>query len=202
MDEKNYLSPVYCKKMKWGKQDIINFLKENHGKADILNLTELVKTENIATKDVYSICKNEKEQQVVFRAAWLLEEIFMNIEDSFTIILKDFLLHYPLQQNQSAQRHYSKIAMRISNVAYIKRYQLSAAQLKPLTEGSFDWLIFEDTPVAIKCNCIDILYNLSLVLANEKWIIDELLNILELNLLSESPALLSRTKRVLKKLKL
>jgi len=76
--------------------------------------------------------------------------------------------------------------------------QVKHEYLDTLIEGSFDWLIDPETPVAIQCNCMDVLCNLS---EKEDWIADELRNILEQNLLSDSPALLSRTKSVLKKLK-
>ncbi len=54
------------------------------------------------------------------------------------------------------------------------------------------------TPVAVQVNCMDVLYNLR---GHEDWIADELKQQTEFLLRNASPALLSRGKRILLKLK-
>jgi hypothetical protein len=88
--------------------------------------------------------------------------------------------------------------MRISEKKWMVYYQLTYSDLENCLNTSFEWLINPKTQVAVKCNCIDIIYHL---LEYEDWMLEELKLILEKNLLSNSPALLSRTKKILKKIK-
>src|SRR5690606_7363078 len=115
----------------------------------------------------------------------------------FVGIAKEFVAHYKFQKNISARRHYSKIAMSITRPRWIEFYKLSNEDIDNIIEGSFEWLIDESTPVAVKCNCLDVLYNLA---SYQDWILDELKPILEQGLVSDSPALISRTKGILQRL--
>ena len=180
------------------QQELVDILKSNHSKRDILDLASKVKRKIVKIRDIYNLSLEHEDPQVVFRAAWVLENVYTRYPSTFDNIQRLFLRDYAKQKNRSAQRHYSKIAMYISHPVQSFMSQVKHEDLGVLIEGSFDWLIDPETPVAIQCNCIDVLCNLS---EKEAWIADELKNILEQNLLSNSPALLSRTKSVLKKLK-
>lgn len=179
------------------REDLALFLEENFSKTGTLFLTQLVYNNELSVRDVLYLCKHEN-QKILFRASWLLEHIEYHHPNLFKIVLKEFLLDYPNQVNESAQRCFSKILMSLSCPKGMKFYNLDYKDFEDSLSASFDWLINENTPVAIKSNCIDIIYQLY---KNEDWIENELKIILEQNLLSTSPALLSRTKKVLKKLK-
>ena len=180
------------------QQELADILKSNHSKRDISDLASKVNRKIVKIRDVYSLSLEHNNPQVVFRAAWLLENVFFKYPHAFEYIQPLFLRDYAKQKNRSAQRHYSKIAIYISHPLQTFMSRVKHQDLGVLIEGSFDWLIDSETPVAIQCNCMDVLCNLS---EKEDWIADELKNILEQNLLSNSPSLLSRTKSVLKKLK-
>lgn len=180
------------------KEELVDFLKNNHGKEAILELTRMAEKKVVDIMDVYQLSLEYPDSQIAFRSAWLLENIFFACPEMFESILPEFLEHYAKQENKSGQRHYSKIGMEITKPIQRLKLDIPIDKLEKLLEASFDWLIDAKTPVAVKCNCLDILYNLS---GKESWIISELNNILEQNLLSNSPAILSRTKSILKKLK-
>ncbi|WP_353136407.1 hypothetical protein [Pseudopedobacter sp.] len=179
-------------------QELVDILKSNHSKKDILDLASKVNRKIVKIRDIYNLSLEHDDPQVVFRAAWVLENVYVYYPSAFDNIQRLFLRDYSKQKNRSAQRIYSKIAMHISQPVQSFMNQVKHENLDTLIEGSFDWLIDPETPVAIQCNCMDVLCNLS---KKEDWIAGELRNILEQNLLSNSPALLSRTKSVLKKLK-
>lgn len=179
------------------KTELADFLYKFHSKNDTLYLTELVNNDKIDILDVLELCENGNAK-VVFRAAWLLENVALKFPEIFKKVLTQFLVNYESQENESAQRHFSKIAMHISEKRWIHYYELNYIDLEKCLNASFKWLIHPKTAVAIKCNCIDIIYQLS---EYEDWMLEELKLILEKNLLSNSPALLSRTKKVLNKIK-
>lgn len=179
------------------KLELINFLENHHSKEDIKALTEKVEIDDINLNDVFDLTFLDKKK-VAFRAAWLLENIATVYPLKIASIAKVFLRTYHLQKNLSARRHFSKIALIMLNPRLIDIYSLKYNDFDKCVEASFDWLLDEDTPLAIKCNCIEVLYNLS---DHEDWILEELMPILESNLLSTSPAILSRTKAILEKYK-
>jgi hypothetical protein len=179
------------------RSELADFLIKFHSKNDILYLTELVNKDKIDIVNVLELCE-KGDAKLVFRAAWLLENVVFNFPELFKKNLRQFLDSYQFQENESAQRHFSKIAMRISEKKWMVYYQLTYSDLENCLNTSFEWLINPKTQVAVKCNCIDIIYHL---LEYEDWMLEELKLILEKNLLSNSPALLSRTKKILKKIK-
>ncbi|ADY51796.1 hypothetical protein Pedsa_1228 [Pseudopedobacter saltans DSM 12145] len=180
------------------KEVLADVLKENHSKSDIRELTRKANRKYVKVRDVYELTLEHEDPQVVFRSAWLLENIFFDYPEEFEYVQPLFFKDYSRQKNKSAQRHYSKIAKEVTYSAQMCLRDIKPGNFDVILEGSFDWLIDPETPVAVKCNCLDVLYNLS---EQEDWILPELKNILEQNLLSNSAALLSRTKSILKKLK-
>jgi hypothetical protein len=74
----------------------------------------------------------------------------------------------------------------------------STINFEPIVEATFEWLINDRTPVAVRVNCLDILYNLS---NSYTWITEELKDQTRFLLKNESAAMQSRGKRVLKKIK-
>jgi hypothetical protein len=73
-----------------------------------------------------------------------------------------------------------------------------AKNREQLVEITFDWLIDPETPVAVKVNCMDILFPFA---KEQSWIKDELRSQVQFLLNDGSAALQSRGKRILKKLK-
>jgi hypothetical protein len=179
------------------KVQLTNFLKHHYHKEKTIDLALQVKNGFILIDDVLALCFHP-DKQIAFRAAWLLEYAEINAPDVFKLRVHQFLALYKTTDNASVQRHFSKIGMRLVHPLWSYFYLLSAQDLSNLLEPSFDWLINPKVPVAVKSNCLDIIYALS---DEHDWTLEELKVVLQDFLTSSSPALISRAKRVLYKIK-
>jgi hypothetical protein len=179
------------------KEQLTNFLKHHYQKQKTIDLAKQVESGFISINDVLQLCFHQN-QQIAFRAAWLLEYAETEAPYVFKQLVRHFLELYKIVDNASVQRHFSKIGMRLVHRNWKDFYQLTAEDLSALLEPSFDWLINPKVPVAVKCNCLDIIYALS---DEQDWTLEELKVVLQDFLTSSSPALISRAKRVLYKIK-
>jgi hypothetical protein len=136
------------------------------------------------------------DYEVAFRAAWILEQIAFAYDQEFHQVIPEFTAAYVKLNNESCQRHYTKIMMRLSQPGNID-YQLSVVDLEPIVEATFEWLISTNTPVAVRVNCMDILYNLR---KKYDWIAEELAEKIQFQMRDGSAALQSRGRRVLHRL--
>ena len=134
--------------------------------------------------------------EVGFRAAWITEIVAHTFPAQFDEHVDEFVEAYIILKNQSAQRHFTKIFMELTNGKRIQIHRLLPA-VETIIETTFEWMINPQTPVAVKVNCMDVLYNLK---ETDRWIADELRAHIEFQLKDGSAALQSRGKKVLKKL--
>ncbi|HEY1024872.1 MAG TPA: hypothetical protein VGE26_06885 [Sphingobacteriaceae bacterium] len=133
------------------------------------------------------------KREIAFRAAWVLEHLASLETDRFTEHVPDFLERYLKQGNQSCRRHYTKILMLL-----LKRRNSVALNNTGVIDATFEWLIDPQTPVAVKVNCLDILF----MLQNQyDWIADELTAQIEFFLKDGSPAMQTRGKKILRQFK-
>jgi hypothetical protein len=131
---------------------------------------------------------------LAFHAAWVLEHVFLagtSPEQDWQY----FFEHYGEQKNRSCQRHFTKIAIYFFN----RVPTVAGVDLEGVIERTIEWLADPSTPVAVKANCIDILFALR---GKEVWLTEELTFQLEFILqYGTSAALQSRTKKFLAKLR-
>jgi len=136
--------------------------------------------------------------ELAFRSSWVLEQMFYLRKESFLLSIGDFLTAYPLQENQSCQRHFTKIMMVLTEPGFNQgQFFWIVENQVQIIETTFDWLINPKTPVAVRVNCMDILLNFS---SKEAWIADELRSQVQFMLRDGSAAVQSRGKRILTKL--
>lgn len=143
-------------------------------------------------RDLIDLCFH-RDQMLAFHAAWVLENVFLSGgagRDDWEY----FFQHYTRQNNGSCQRHFTKIA-----IHFFTRVGLDhQIDIESVIERTMEWLAGEDTPLAVKANCIDILYALR---DREDWLREELTFQLEHILRhSNSASLQSRGKKFLGKL--
>lgn len=162
------------------------------GKKEVVSLAE--KSEWLLA-ELIKLCLNSN-YEAAFRAAWILELAAVNFQERFIEQLDIFFNVYFKLKNQSCQRHFTKILMWLTT-GKANRDCLSARTLENIVETTFEWMIDQQTPVAVRVNCMDILYNLT---DEVDWIADELCSQIEFQLKSGSAALQSRGKKVLHKL--
>lgn len=136
-----------------------------------------------------------QDAQVAFRAAWLLEHVILEDPRRLQCIYPDLVAAVAKQKNWSCLRSYSKLLMLGTNPK--TGITATADEEEIILEQVFNWLIDEDCPVAVRVNCMDVLYALS---SKHPWIKAELAA--QINFLLQSPtaALASRGKRILKRI--
>lgn len=149
-------------------------------------------------KDLIDLTFHPKKE-VGFRAAWTLEYIFTTYNCAGDH-LDDLLSRFETQQNQSVMRHYGKIMAFLTGKKSAGLYpgQLENADLDPLVNILFTWLIDEQVLVATKVQCIQTLANLA---PRYSWIKDELLQTIDHLADLESVAFFGRAKQIRKALK-
>ncbi|MBK0383035.1 hypothetical protein I5M32_08695 [Pedobacter sp. SD-b] len=179
------------------KKDLEIELKNNHSVDDIMNLGFETCDGQISYQDLLGLCFH-KDKQIAFRAAWVLEYAEGFSPEDFLPYAKDFIRVYPDVNNDSVQRHFTKIIMRLSSNEYIDFYGLKPDDFENVLAITFEWLLNPKTPVAVQANAMEILFQLS---PNFDWVKEELVAILEQKLLSGSAALVSRSKKILKMMK-
>ena len=156
---------------------------------------ELSRTPLLSPDDLINLTM-VNEQEVAFRAAWILEQVAIDHLENFKLFLAEFIETYLAQRNPSCQRHFTKIMMYLTDENN-RESVFSDIDPDPIIEVTFEWLINPETPVAVQCNCMDILYNFK---DQADWLQLELSEQVGFLLKNGSAALQSRGKRVLKKL--
>jgi hypothetical protein len=132
--------------------------------------------------------------ELAFRAAWVLELVAIGEVERFKEHIPQFSEAYIRQKNKSCQRHFTKIFMYLADG---KRDLPDNINLDQLIEITFEWLIDPKTPVAVQCNCMDILFNFK---HRSDWLEEELAHQVRFLLKDGSAALQSRGKKLLRKL--
>lgn len=135
------------------------------------------------------------QQKIAFRASWILESVYERYPELFEPFIADFVAGFAAQHNLSCKRHYTRIVM---DMLHRKQPQLAQIDFEPLVEAAFEWLIDPGTPVAVQVNCLDILYAMQ---TRYPWIADELKEQTIFLLKNGTPAMQSRGKKILKKLR-
>jgi hypothetical protein len=174
-----------------------NYLSKHHSLKATTHLASQIVDENIPLKDVIDLCFH-KNIQIGFRAAWCLEFVEVLSPKIFLPFVNIFIRVYPDVKNESVQRHFSKIMMRLTSKIFMSFYRLKPEDFENVLEISFEWLLNPKTPIAVQSNVMQIIFQLS---DYQDWIKDELKIILEQKLLSNSAGLISKSKHLLKKMK-
>ncbi len=134
--------------------------------------------------------------EIAFRSAWIMEIVATMQQEHFNEHLNEFIKAYTVLKNQSCQRHFTKILMSVTKRQNLND-RLSGEDTEVIVETTFGWMIDPQTPVAVRVNCMDILYNLK---DTDDWIADELCAQIEFQLINGTAALQSRGKKILSRL--
>ncbi|MFU1859783.1 hypothetical protein ACK8HY_22495 [Sphingobacterium sp. NGMCC 1.201703] len=149
----------------------------------------------ISLQDLLSLSL-EKDKKISFRAAWVFETIVLKDTTLLQGLLPQFFDNLKNQRNWSCLRSYSKILIYLTSNKN-KSYLLDDKTEEQLIEHAFQWMIDQQCPVPVLVNCLDILNNLS---KKHPWVKEELLaQISHFQKIKPSPALLSRTNRILRR---
>ena len=169
-----------------------------------LQKSKVEKLAAIASEDTFSVkelidLSFYHDEQIGFRSAWILENVYSFYEERFLPYALYFLEKLPKQSNLSAMRHYVKILafMTRKNASTEIKQIIANYNTDYLVEVVFAWLIDEKIPVAVKSHCLTILANLN---AKHDWIKDELLQTMDFLVDKESIAFFAKVKQIKKQL--
>ncbi len=168
-------------------------------KEKVLNLTEIVKQQDINVKDLIELTF-DPNLQIGFRAAWILENLLLKDEMLFLENLDELLLRFPQVKNPSCQRHYVKILVYLTSPKANRaiKSRIEKANLEPIIETCFEWLIDPKIAVAVKVFCCEVMFNLR---NRYDWIADELAREVEFLMKDGSAGIQSKGKKILKALR-
>ncbi len=165
------------------------------GKAKVLELSRILREEQFALRDLINLTFYT-DKNIAFRAAWILENIFLQNPEIYEPELEYLLIRTKDVKYPSCQRHYAKIIMHITNkkaqaIIQQKLYQIN---LESIVEQCFDWMIDPKVKVAVKVFASEALFNLS---SRYPWIKEELANQIKFLMRNGTAAMQSRGRKLL-----
>lgn len=177
---------------------LLETIKSTLQKHKVIELAKIAAANQHAIKEIIDLTFYP-DQQIAFRAAWILENIYTQYQAYFLPYLTYFLERFDVQHHPSAQRHYAKIAAMLTSkkASPFVKSSMQQIQTEQLITTTFNWLIDPNTPVAIKSHCLNILANLS---PTNPWVKDELLQTIDFLIDQESVAFYAKAKQVRKQL--
>lgn len=177
---------------------LLDTIKTTLQKSKVEKLAAIASEETFSVKDLIDLSFYHDEQ-IGFRSAWILENVFANHQQRFLPYVFYFLEKFPKQNNLSALRHYVKILafMTKKNASMEIKKILADYDTDHLVEVVFAWLIDEKVPVAVKSHCLNILANLNV---KHIWIKEELLQTMDFLVDKESIAFFAKVKQIRKQL--
>ena len=178
--------------------ELIKEISKTLAKTKVIKLTAILQKQNFEIRDLIDITFYN-DPGVSFRAAWLLENLYLKDPLLFTDIISYLLSRFAEVKNPSCQRHYTKIVMHATaqKAPLTIRQKLEETDLERVVETLFDWLIDPKVKIAVKVFAATALFNLRHRYA---WINDELAPQLQFLMRNGSPGIRSRGKKLLEAL--
>lgn len=178
---------------------LLQTIKTTLQKTKVDELAHIASGEDFSIKELIDLTFYP-EEQVAFRAAWILENVYIHYQERFVPHAIYFLQKLPEQNNFSCRRHYGKIfaLMTHKKATPVIKQIVSDYSTDDLVDTVFGWLIDEKVPVAIKSHVLNILANLS---SKHDWIKEELLQTIDFLVDKESIAFYAKAKQIRKQLK-
>lgn len=178
--------------------ELIQQLTATFGKTKVNKLAVILKERKFALHDLIDATFNT-DKTIAFRAAWLLENVFLADPGFYLTDLNYLLTRFQDVTYPSCQRHYAKIIMHITSPkapVQIKE-RIQTIHMEPVIEQCFDWIIDTKVLIAVKVHAAEALFNLR---ERYPWIAEELANQLQFLMKNGTAAIQARGKKLLKSL--
>ncbi|HJP62160.1 MAG TPA: hypothetical protein VJ844_01900 [Mucilaginibacter sp.] len=177
------------------KEELVGSITSRIGKLKVIKLTEILQKEQFSLRDLVDITFSD-DRDIAFRAAWLLENVFLQKPGSYIDDLEYLISRIKNVKHASCKRHYAKILMHITaaKAPEIVRQRLENIDLEPTVEQLFDWLIGPKVLVAVKVFAAEALFNLRV---RYPWIQDELKDQIRFLMRDGTAAMQSRGRKLL-----
>jgi len=177
------------------RAELITQLTATIGKTKVDKLSKILKEQDFALRDLIDITFYT-DKTIAFRAAWLLENVFLVNPLSYLDEIDYLLTRFAEVKYPGCQRHYAKIIMHLTSPKAPQSIQLKLQQtdLEPIVEQCFDWMIDQKVLIAVKVFCSEALFNLR---HRYPWIAQELANQLEFLMKNGTAAIQVRGRKLL-----
>lgn len=179
--------------------ELVKQITATIGKLKVLELGKILHAKKFNLRDLVDVTLYP-DDAIAFRAAWLLENVFLQYPDVYLPDLKYLLSKINAVKSAGAKRHYAKIVMHLTdkNAPAVIKAEVDHFDFEPTIEQLFDWMIDPKIKIAVKAFAAEALVNLR---NRYDWITEELIEQLQFFMRNGSPAIQSRGKRLLKELK-
>jgi hypothetical protein len=181
------------------KDQLIKEISTPMGKARVLKLTGILKEQQFAIRDLIDLTFHP-DKTIAFRAAWLLENLFLQNQAGYLNELDYLLQRIPEVKHPGCQRHYAKIMMHLTRRKVLPaiKDKLANTDLDPIVEQCFNWVIDPKVLIAVKVFALEALCNLS---TRYDWVKEELKEHLQFMMRDGSAAIQIRGRQLLASLK-
>lgn len=175
------------------KEEFEELFKHSMSKQEMLGNVDIVAKQPTLIPSLFELSLTPNKA-ISGRATWTLENLQLLHHDLFATHVETFITHYPLQFQQTCQRHFTNILCRLTeNGEIISKYNTA-----PLIETTLIWLADTTTPIAVRVNCWSVLY---LLRKEQDWIAEELALQITFSMAEATPAMRGRGKKILSLLK-
>ena len=168
------------------------------GKVKVIKLSQILREEKFSLHDLINLTFY-RDKDIAFRAAWLLENVFLQDPESYLSDLDYLIKRFNEVKYPSCQRHYAKIIMHITSPKAPQSIQtaLQEIDLEPVIEQLFEWMIEPKVKIAVKVFASEALFNMR---TNYDWLTEELANQIKFLMRDGKMAIQTRGKKILKQL--
>jgi peptidyl-tRNA hydrolase len=176
------------------KEELIRQLTQTLGKTKIVKLSRMLEEQNFALHDLID-ATFYPNQTIAFRAAWLLENLLLKHPHTYLPELDYLLSRIKAVNYPGCQRHYAKVLMHLTapGVTQPVKEKMKAADLEPVVEKCFEWLIDPNVKIAVKCFSATVLFQLK---DRFDWMEEELIKQLEFLMRNGSAAIQARGRKL------
>ena len=180
------------------REALLERISASIGKTKVLQLSNILHHSLFDLHDAMALTFYH-EKDIAFRAAWLLENMFVFMPDWFANNADKVITSFITNTNPSCQRHYTKILMHLTDPKADEpiRQKMLETDLEPAAERCFDLLIDPKSPIAVKAFACEVLFNLR---DRYTWIKELLPQQIELLMDGGKPAIRSKGKKILQAL--
>ena len=178
--------------------ELIKELSVTMVKSRVVKLSTMLQKQHFSLRDLTDITFNQ-DKNIAFRAAWILENLFLEKPDSYLHDLNYLVSRVKDVTNPSCKRHYAKIVMHITSpkAPVSIQQKLAGTDLEPVVEQLFDWMIDPKVLIAVKVFAAEALFNMR---NRFSWISDELANQIRFLMRDGTAAIQSRGRKLLAEL--
>ncbi len=178
--------------------ELVKRISATIGKEKVLELGKILTDKKFNLRDLIDVTLYP-EPDIAFRAAWILENVFLQHPELYLPDLEYLLSKMEVIKAPGCKRHYAKIVMHITDpkAPQLIKDKVQTINLEQIIEQLFDWMIDPKIKIAVKVFAAEALFNLR---GRYDWIADELKNQLQFLMRNGSAAIQSRGRKLLKEL--